>query len=125
MRADIAADAFGLTNGLLPVAGLMALAIVMPWPFARWIGNDQGRLAVIMLAALIDVTLAGAVLLAALILAQDPSATLGPLAILARSAKMGLAWGPLWALVWLMRSQGIERRRGWLMQHGGTDDRNS
>ena len=109
-------QAFGWLNGALPVAAMMALAILLPWPFARFIGNDQRRLALIMLSSLVDMALAGAVVLWLATRAEDPSAAEAPLVFLARSVKMGLAWGPIWALVWLVRAQAIERRRGLMMQ---------
>ncbi len=36
-----------------------------------------------------------------------------------RSALLGLLYGPVLALVWLMRAQAVERRRGLLMQDEG------
>ncbi len=117
--------AFGFQNGVLPIAGLMALAVLLPMPFARFIGRSQGRLALIMLAAAVDVMLAGAAVLHVLTLAEDPAATTEPLVLLGRSVKMALGWGPVWALVWLVRAQGIERRNGLMMGREAEDDRHS
>ena len=115
-------QAFGVTNGLLPIAGLMALAVFLPWPFQRAIGDSQRVLALIMLAVLVDLTLIGAAVLWVLTLWEDPTATFAPLDILARSVKLALGWGPVWALTWVLRAQGIERRRGLYM--GNARDEN-
>jgi len=40
-------------------------------------------------------------------------------ALLERSALMGLLWVPLLGVVWLMRAQGVERRRGLMMREAG------
>jgi hypothetical protein len=104
--------AFGLLNGLLPVAGLMALAVLGPMPLARWIGLSHRRLAASMVLVAGVVMLAGAVVLAFVTRAEDAQAASGAWDYLLRSLKMALGWGPLWALVWLVRAQGIETRRG-------------
>lgn len=107
--------AFGFWNGLLPIAVLMGLAVLLPWPFGRAIGNSQGRLAAIMLAVAADLVLIGAAILWLLTTAEDPAAALAPLDLALRSVRLSLAWGPVWALVWVIRAQGIERRRGLAM----------
>jgi hypothetical protein len=118
-------QAFGVLNGLVPVAGLMALAVLLPMPLARFIGDDQRRLALIMVASLADLAVAGALVLWLVTRAEDPLAAEAPLVFLARSVKMALAWGPVWALVWLVRAQGIERRRGLRMGQESQDDRDT
>ena len=110
--------AFGFENGILPIAALMALAVLLPMPFARMIGLSQGRLAAIMLASAGDLLLISAVLLWTLTRVEDATATSGLLDALARAPRLALGWGPVWALVWLLRAQGIERRRGLLMGRG-------
>ena len=108
---------FGFWNGVLPIALLMGLAVLLPWPFQRAIGTSQGRLAAIMLAVAADLFLIGAAILWLLAKAEDPAATLFPLDLALRSVRLCLAWGPVWALVWVIRAQGIERRKG--LQMGG------
>lgn len=110
-------QAFGLVNGVLPVAGLMALAVVLPMLYAKWIGESQLRLAIAMLATAIDISIVAAALLAWLTISQNATATYDPLTYLARSMKLALGWGPIWALVWLMRAQGAETRKGLKMLH--------
>ncbi len=110
-------QAFGLVNGVLPVAGLMAMAALLPMLFAGWIGERQGRLALVMLFTAGAVLVVGAALLAFLTISQNATATEDPLTYLARSAMMAIGWGPIWALVWLIRAQGVETRKGLKMQH--------
>lgn len=113
--------AFGFENGVLPILAVAALAVLLPMPFGRFIGDSQARLALIMAASLVDLILASAVLLAVLTLAEDPGATLDPLAFLERALKFALVWGPVWALVWLVRAQGIEKRKGLRMGREADD----
>lgn len=113
--------AFGFENGVLPILALAALAVLLPMPFRRFIGDNQARLALIMAASALDLILASAVLLAVLTLAEDPAATLEPLAFLARGVRFALVWGPVWALVWVVRAQGIEKRKGLRMGRGADD----
>jgi hypothetical protein len=110
--------AIGWMNGVVPVAGLMALAVLLPILFGRWIGLGQMRLMVVMLGVALVIWAIGAGVLAALTLNEGGSVAAGALAFLARSTKMALAWGPVWALVWLVRAQGIETRRGLQMRDG-------
>lgn len=113
--------AFGFENGVLPILAVAALAVLLPMPFGRFIGDSQTRLALVMAASALDLILASAVLLAVLTLAEDPAATLDPLAFLARGVTFALAWGPVWALVWLVRAQGIEKRKGLAMGREADD----
>ena len=117
MSPDQMPHAFGLLNGVLPVAGLMALAVVLPMLFSRWIGESQIRLALAMFATAAGIFVAGAALLAWLTITQNTTATEDPLTYLARAVKLALGWGPVWALVWLMRAQGAETRKGLKMLH--------
>lgn len=112
-------QAFGFANGVLPILLLVGLTILLPFGFAGWIGNSFRRLFLVMLAVLAVLLLVGAVLLAYLTLQEDPSARAVPLDLLARSARLGLAWGPVWLLVWLVRAQGAERRKGLAMGRDG------
>ena len=109
--------AFGLMNGVLPVAGLVALAIFLPMAFSGWVGESQLRLALAMALTALAVLAAGAALLAWLTVTQNATATEDPLTYLARSVKLAIGWGPVWALVWLVRAQGAETRKGLKMLH--------
>jgi hypothetical protein len=119
--SPFAPAAFGFENGVLPILAVAALAVLLPMPFGRFIGLSQARLALIMAASALDLILASAALLAVLTLAEDPGAALDPLAFLERGPKFALAWGPVWALVWLVRAQGIERRKGLRMGREADD----
>ena len=106
-----------LANGILPLAVLVALAVVLPAILAgRTL--SQGRLAAMMAVTLLVVWGAGAGLMLRLYAQINDGAFLGVWASLERSTLMGLLWGPVLALVWLMRAQGVERRRGLLMGRG-------
>lgn len=103
-----------LTNGILPLAVLVLLAVVVPAVLAGPT-LSQGRLAVAMGVTLLVVWGVGAGVMAWLYARVNGGAFPGVWASLQRSALMGLLWGPVLALVWLMRAQGVERRRGLLM----------
>ncbi len=108
-----------LTNGILPMAVLVVLAVGLPAVFA---GStlSQGRLALVMAGTGVVVWAVGAGLMAGLY-AQVNGGEVGGIGFyLGRSGMMALLWGPVLALVWLMRAQGVERRRGLLMR--GDDD---
>lgn len=107
-----------LTNGILPLAVLVALTVGLP---ALLAGStlSQGRLALAMVATGLVVWAAGAGTMAALYGQVNGGVMQGAWHYFERSALMGLLWGPVLALVWLMRAQGVERRRGLLMGRGG------
>lgn len=102
-------------NGILPLAFLLLLAVAIPAVLAgRTL--SQGRLAGAVGVALLVVWAVGAALMAWLYARINGGNFPGVLASLQRSAMMALLWGPVLALVWLMRAQGVERRRGLLMR---------
>lgn len=100
----------GFANTFLPLAGLVALALLLPlWTVPKGT-RSQGRLATGMALAA-GLTFFGALgLFAGLHAGAGNAVRLGGVA---RAAVMSaLAWGPLWALAWLARAQGVEKRRG-------------
>ncbi len=107
-----------LTNSILPLAVLGLLVLGLPAVLAG-ATLSQVRLASVMVLTFVVVCAAGAGLMAVLNAKVNGSEYGTSLQILARSAPLSLFWGPLLALVWLMRAQGIERRRGLLMGRGG------
>ena len=111
MLQSLLPEPFGFTNGILPTLALIVLTIWLPYVLAGWIGNRQGRLVVIMLMVAVDVTLVGAAILAILTVEADATARAMPGDLIQRSTRLAIAWGPVWLLVWLMRAQGIERRK--------------
>jgi hypothetical protein len=106
-----------LTNGILPIAALVVLSVVLPALLAGPT-MSQVRLAVVMLATALAVWSVGAAIMALLYAQANGAATGGIWHYLERSGLTGLLWGPVLALVWLMRAQGVERRKGLLMGRG-------
>ena len=104
-------EPFGFTHGILPILALIVLTIWLPYVLSGWVGNRQGRLFFVMLMVAVDVTLVGAALLAILTAQADATAGAMPGDLILRSMRLTIAWGPVWLLVWLMRAQGIERRK--------------
>jgi hypothetical protein len=102
-------------NGLLPLGVLVLLTIGLP---ALLAGTtlSQGRLAVVMVVTGLVVWGVGAGLMAVLYGSVNDGVTRGLWFYVERSSLMALLWGPILALVWLMRAQGVERRRGLLMK---------
>lgn len=100
----------GLVNTFLPLAGLVAVALFLPlWLVPRGT-RSQTRLArgMVLTGAL---TFGAALGLFALLYAGAGNAI--RLGGVARAAALSaLAWGPLLALAWLVRAQGVEKRRG-------------
>jgi MFS family permease len=115
MLTSMLPESFGFTNGILPILALVFMTIWLPKVLAGWIGNRQGRLFIIMLMVAVDVTLVGAALLAILTAQEDATAHAMPWDLIQRSTRLAIAWGPVWLLVWLMRAQGIERRKALAM----------
>ena len=106
---------FGFTNGILPILVLIVLTIWLPYVLSGWIGNSQRRLIIVMVMVAVDVTLIGAALLAMLTVQEDATAHAMPGDLILRATRLAIAWGPIWLLVWLMRAQGIERRKALAM----------
>ena len=106
-----------LTNAILPLVVLVALTVALP---ALLAGStlSQGRLSVAIGVTAVVVWAVGAALLAALYAQVNGGAEAGVWHYLTRSGLLGLMWGPVLALVWFMRAQGVERRRGLLMGRG-------
>jgi hypothetical protein len=100
----------GLANTFLPLAGLVAVALLLPMLTVPRGTRSQRRLAVGMLVTG-GLTFVGALALFAALHAGAGNAV--RLGAVARAAGMSaLAWGPLLALAWLVRAQGVEARRG-------------
>ena len=111
-----------LSNAILPMLVLVALTIALPMLL---VGPtlSQGRLALGMGATGLTVLAVGAGLMV-WVYGQENGGVAAEVQgglsragfFLGRSALMGLLWGPLLAVVWLIRAQGVERRRGLLMK---------
>lgn len=106
-----------LANAFLPLAVLLVLAVGLPAVLAGPT-LSQGRLAWGMVGTGVVVWGVGAALMALLYARVNGGAVGGIGFYLGRSAMMALLWGPVLALVWLMRAQGVERRLGLLMRGG-------
>ena len=103
-----------LWNGIAPLALLLALTFAIPAILAQ--GTlSQARLAGVVLVTGLVVCGAGALIMAGLYAQVNGGDVPGVWPALQRSARFGLLWGPVLALVWLMRAQGVERRKGLLM----------
>lgn len=112
-------EAITLQNTLLPLGLLMALVILLPRALTG-AAPSQPRLALA-----IGVTAAAAFAAGALWLAFEVWRLQGSVPeashvgeLLERSTWFAMFWGPLLALVWLVRAQGIERRKGLAMGRG-------
>jgi hypothetical protein len=107
----------GLANTFLPLAGLVVLALVLPLVTVPRATRSQARLGLGIVAA------AGLTFVAALALFAGLHAGAGNGlrwgAVLRPAGLSALAWGPLLALAWLVRAQGVERRRGQDMARSG------
>jgi hypothetical protein len=104
-----------LDNAILPLAVLVVLSIALPALLARQT-LSQGGLALAVGVTALVVWGVGAGIMALLYAQINGGVWPGGRAALERSGLMALMWGPLLALVWLMRAQGVERRRGLLMR---------
>lgn len=100
----------GLVNTFLPLAGLVALALVLPLWLVPRATRSQARLAGGMMLTGALTFGAALALFGALNAGVGASLRWGSVARAAGLSAM--AWGPLWALAWLVRAQGVERRRG-------------
>lgn len=107
----------------VPALSLAALAIGLPQVFARGVVSQRalawgiGRTAVICLVAGVAVLFAQYAVLApgqGRLLMADPLGRLG--FFVGQSLRAGVIWGPILAVVWLIRAQGVEERRGLLME---------
>ena len=100
-----------LTNAILPLSVLVLLSVGLPALLAG-ATQSQGRLGLAVGVTALVVWAVGAAIMAALYAQVNGAAAGGVWHYLQRSALMALLWGPVLALVWLMRAQGFERRRG-------------
>lgn len=107
----------GIANTILPLAGLTAVALGLPRLTVPQETRSQGRLAIGMVLAA-ALTLAAALGLFAALYAMAGE-TPRMQALVQAAAMSALAWGPLWALAWLVRAQGLEKRRGQDMARRG------
>ena len=107
----------------VPALSLAALAIGLPQVFARGVVSQRalawgiGRTAVICLVAGVAVLFAQYAVLApgqGRLLMADPLGRLG--FFVGQSLRAGVIWGPILAVLWLIRAQGVEERRGLLME---------
>ncbi|WP_225026342.1 hypothetical protein [Xinfangfangia pollutisoli] len=112
-------EAITFQNTLLPLGLLMALVLLLPWALM------SGSLSQARLAGAIAFTALAALAAGALWLAFEGWRLQGSVPeasrvgeFLARSVWFAMFWGPLLALVWLVRAQGIERRKGLAMGRG-------
>lgn len=112
-------EAITLQNTLLPLGLLMALVILLPWALA------VRSLSQLRLALAIGVTALAGFAAGALWLAFEVWRLQGTVPglsrvgeLMGRSVWFAMFWGPLLALVWLVRAQGIERRRALAMGRG-------
>ena len=106
-----------LTNAILPLVLLIALTVALPAVLAG-ATLSQGRLAVVVVLTGFVVWGVGAGVMALLYAQINEGIWPGVRASLERSGLMALLWGPVLATVWLIRAQGVERRKGLLMGRG-------
>ena len=106
-----------LTNAILPLVLLIALTVALPAVLAG-ATLSQGRLAVVVVLTGLVVWGVGAGVMALLYAQINEGIWPGVRASLERSGLMALLWGPVLATVWLIRAQGVERRKGLLMGRG-------
>ena len=113
-------DPVTLANTALPVALTGALAFALPALIAGSRTLSQRRLTIAILASAALILLVGAAIYAGLyqritggaatLFHLHPVQTTG--FFLQRSVGFTLFWAPILGLVWLIRAQGVERRRG-------------
>lgn len=109
----------GFWDTYVPLVALVALAVALPAVTVPRGVMGQGRLALGMaLVALALLALAAAWFQAEHWRAGD-AFRLG--AVLRPAAMSAIVWGPVWALVWLVRAQGVEARRGRAAARAGLD----
>jgi len=105
---------------LVPLALVALLAVLLPEVFASYRSLSQRRLAGAMGLTAMTILLAGTVMMAVLYVWQGSRVAAGfatyPLAtlryFLAASLRLVPFWAPLLALIWLIKAQAVEQRRG-------------
>lgn len=100
----------GWGNTFLPLGALAALALLLPLITVPRATRSQARLAGGVALAAGLTLLAGAGLFAALYASGE--GPLRPAAVLRATGLAALVWAPPLALAWLVRAQGVEKRRG-------------
>ena len=106
------------TGGMLPLTLLIVLAVILPALLAGQT-RSQTRLTLAMLTTAALVWIAGAGLMAWSYHQANGSLSGGTLSYFQRALPLGLLYGPIIALIWLVRAQGVEKRRGLQMRDGG------
>lgn len=114
-----------LGNTVLPLALVLVAVIGLPAMLVRRGRSQRALLLAVLVTALAALVLGAAILFLQYVrldpaqgglFAADP---LGRgLFFLGRSALLALFWAPVLALVWIMRAQGVERRKGLEMGRG-------
>lgn len=114
-----AGGAIGWVNTFLPLVLLVALTLVLPLLTVPRGVMDQRRLALGMglAGALVFISAMG--LFALFHVVAGGTVRLG--ALPGPAALSALVWGPVWALVWLVRAQGVEARKGRAAARAGLD----
>ena len=109
----------GFWDTYVPLLALVALAVALPAVTVPQGVTQQGRLALgVGLVALALLALAAAWFWIEHARAGDAFRWA---AVLRPAALSALAWGPVLALVWLIRAQGVERRKGEAAARAGLD----
>ena len=100
----------GWGNTILPLGALSALAVLLPAVTVPRATRSQARLAIGIALAAGGTLIAAMLLFAALHLGAGNALRFG--AIAGPAVLATIVWGPLLALVWFVRAQGVEKRRG-------------
>ncbi len=111
--------AIGWVNTVLPLALLVLLTLALPVLTVPRGCMDQRRLALGMGLAGALVFVCAMALFALFHLAAGGPMRLG--ALPGPALMTAIAWGPVWALVWLLRAQGVEARKGAAAARAGLD----
>jgi hypothetical protein len=111
-------DTMGWTNGYLPMIAMAVAAFAAPWALTRATLSHRRVAAAVGITAVVLVA-AGAVFLVwqGMRLGNPLPDTAGQIAaLLQRSLRFVLLWGPILALAWLTQAQAVEARRGRALQ---------
>lgn len=107
-----------LTNGILPLLLLIGLSVVLPMLLAGPT-LSQRRLGLAMLGTAVLVWAAAAGVIAWQYNQANGGFGGSIWVYFQRALVLGLLYGPVLALIWLVRAQAVEKRRGLLMQDKG------